>query len=442
MIVLRKALISPKGLPLRQPQQPSQRAFLSIDSLSGVVRCWLIGGVETGDGERLRRVQEEEEPADVFELRMVHWHEHGNDSVVVHYTRGQERIMYSGQGSGRNQGYGESLSLGPGGSLSRGHERKSDTLTPRATNSGHRTPPLHLLFSKALKESTSSAQQSTSLHLLQHSTLPALRDDDGSVVDFKWPGKLEPVRAHCSLKMMPGWRDSRLVSKRCLEFSHPVTGKLFVRINSITAVYVVDGSATVVMIEGNGQWMQNDREACPLWNRIALEFVSAQADDDDEFWGLVKGLREAFEIINRPWLTLVGLNGGEARGSARGNAIANANTPQSLQSLTSQGIEFSKISTSPSSSPSKLTPLLTDLFQAKPFSSLPLHTSYTAYSLLCQSRGMEVAGVLEFIKAGRGGGWCLKDERGGVVKGDLQLQDDSVIGKGWYWNHVQLKGVV
>ncbi len=357
--------------------QPSERALLTITAV-GVVHCWLIGGVDPEDLRRLKEIQEEEGAAiDCFDLKLVHWHPSTEGEVIVHYTRGQQRIAYQ--------------------------------LAPIVG----KQIPLHLTLSKALKDSTSYAQHTTALQSL--STPAHQLTEETCFVDFKWPGKLALQRGRLVVKMLPGWSDSRLVSKRCLCLTDPVTQKLLARISSITAIYSTANAE--IFIEGEARWQLNDREACPLCPRIMFQFLG---ESDGSSWELVKGLREAFEIINRPWsISTV-------------TTAAAANVEMSL--ITTNRDQVKESGSAYVSA--QITALLPDLFEAKPWCSLPFATAYSAYKMLCQERSVPVQEELAFCRAGKGMGFCLKDERGIVQERDLAK---GIISESWYWYHVQLK---
>lgn len=104
MIVLRTQLIAADGKKASAASSSlAERSFLSIAASTATARCWLIGGIDPEDETRLLQVQQEAQPIDEWDLRLVHWHPvRGNDqALVVHYTRGQERIKYELERTGK-----------------------------------------------------------------------------------------------------------------------------------------------------------------------------------------------------------------------------------------------------------------------------------------------------------------------------------------------------
>lgn len=356
--------------------------------------------------------------------------------------------------------------------------------------------PLHLALSRTLKESTAAAQHFTSRLLLQHphcrsalnsfTAQPA--EEDHHLIDLFWPGKQTPMRATLTVRMLPGWNDTRLVSKRCILLQEPavdaaraVTSRSshLARISAITAIYTASGSAytgsvpdsaaasdsgsPMIIVEGQAKWLRNERDACPLVPRVAFAFVDGQ-----DSLGLLKGLRESFEIINRPWMlsSLVGSSGCSLVSSGSINSNNN-NINSSISSIINipaikqsqlPSIEFAPITTHPSSSknttaavPPPLPPcspsaLLSDLFEAKPWSSLPFPLAYSAYRMFCGERQWPPSSEIAFAKAMKGAGFCLKDGMGSVIREDALGEaggeaEAEAEGKrsGWYWYHVQLK---
>ena len=79
---------------------------------------------------------------------------------------------------------------------------------------------------------------------------------------------------HLMVRMMPGWRDSRLTSKRCIELLS-VEGDRVARFQAISAVFL--DAQGWLLIEGQGGWLKNDSGVCPLIPRLRMRTV----DGDD-----------------------------------------------------------------------------------------------------------------------------------------------------------------
>ena len=91
LFVTRQELINSSGAAVKR--SPIERAVFKMEESS--VQCWLIGGIDPADEERLREHLSTARPCDCFDLRAVHWQEVNPSTVIIHYTRGQERLRYT-----------------------------------------------------------------------------------------------------------------------------------------------------------------------------------------------------------------------------------------------------------------------------------------------------------------------------------------------------------
>lgn len=367
-------------------RSPPQRCYWCMDEC-GWVRVWLTGGIDPDDSEALDEIVRTACTVDAFNLLDVHLQAVGDDdsAVIVHYSDGQQRLHFS----------------------------KQDNSTT--------TTPFILSLMKARKQVQEAAQQSTTQAIITARTRahsfallsPSQQSGIAVAVRFCWPGKRASQSALMGVEMMPGWRDTRVVSKRCVCLR--IGTVLVARLSAISLVFGINQAGEqndlMIVIEGKGKWLLNDRLACPVIDRLFL-----QVQDREECLAVIKGLREAFELIVKP-----------------------ANLPISVEELPFTAITIHP-QPSQSSTNNKLhlhQSILQGLVYARPWSSLAWPRLYAAYQHACQAQSLKSLSPLGFTRMVKGCGYCLRDEEGLIVpmEGISEESDPQT----WYWYHLALQ---
>lgn len=372
----RRELITAEGK--QSHRSPPQRCYLCMDE-RGWIRVWLTGGVDPDDSEAVDEITSHASAIDSFNLLNVHLQavDEDDSAVIVHYSDGQQRLHFS----------------------------KQDNSTP--------TTPFMLSLMKARKQIQETAQQSTTQSIISarpraHSF--AQQKENAVAVRFCWPGKRATQSALMSVEMMPGWRDTRVVSKRCVCLR--IGAVLVARLSAISLVFGISQSENdlLVVIDGKGKWLLNDRQACPVVDRLFL-----QVQDREECLGVIRGLREAFELIIKP-----------------------ANLPVSAKELPFTAITIHQATQSSTNNKLHLhQSILQGLVHARPWSSLAWPRLYAAYQNTCQAQSLKSLSPLGFTRMVKSNGYCLRDEEGLIVpmEGISEESDPQT----WYWYHLALQ---
>lgn len=372
----RRELITGEGKQCSK--SPPQRCYWSLEESTGRVRVWLIGGIDPDDSDALDELMGNSGAIDDFNLLNVHLQaiEDDDSAVIIHYSHGQQRLHFS-------------LQMKPS------------------------TTPFLLSLMKARKQVQEMAQQATTQAIISARTRAHLftlnsPSECGVPVQFCWPGKKALQRATLSVEMMPGWRDTRVVSKRCICLR--VQAGLVARISAISLVFgVSQADEMTIVVEGKGRWLLNDRNACPIIERL---FVQVQ--DREECLSVIKGLREAFELIIKP-----------------SNLSVSEELPFTAITITqpTQTMTNNKLHLHQS--------ILQGLVQARPWSSLAWPRLYAAYQQACQAQSIRCLSPLGFTKMVKGGGYCLRDEEGLIVPMEGITEESNP--QEWYWYHLALQ---
>lgn len=220
--------------------------------------------------DALEDLQTASEPVDSVNLRLVHIQRiPDKNCLCLHFTNGMERIL----------------------------------LMPESDDGGRTIESWASAFQRAVREAVLLNQYNTSvfLHTYKNDEIlsyahksPTGIFDEYFLVDFKWPGSIDYQRCTLSIKMKPGWNDSRVVSKRCISlFQEDGSKKLvFATISSVTSFHFLSEDEGTFLIEGDGKYLLNDSQKAPVAERILLKPLQI-----DELKKMLLFLRDAFEVI-------------------------------------------------------------------------------------------------------------------------------------------------
>lgn len=380
----RREGMTPDGRRVNLRRGGWQRCWMEIrgDQLS----TWLAGGIGDDDTDALAELCLET-ALDRVALRFVHVQRSAAPAeIILHYTRGHGRIC----------------------------------LTPVQDGADDAARMVEAWFGaiqRAIREATLCDQHQTANQLragMSRIPISGLQWDasghlgQATAVLFRWPGLQTWCAGWLVVGMRPGWRDTRVVSRRCVCVyrraisGEPVSGtvapaeidtqgNLLGRIATVSAVYATtapisdkDGSqsAWTVVVEGNAQWTRNDKHAVPTAERIL--FAVADAEQQRR---LLLFLRDVFEVV-LPRRMLAGLSTGGAPGDE---------------------IETQPIR--PAVSDDKFTRLIGGMVEARPWSRLPCSVLYTTYRTRMMTQSDESACLLSpavLIRRMKSLGFCLK----------------------------------
>ena len=398
-IALRREIINSKGKRLELKKSGWQRCFMQIDG--DLLRIWNAGGILLENIDALEDLQTTSEPIDSVHLRLVHIQRiPDKNSLCLHFTDGMERIL----------------------------------LMPESEDNGRTVETWMSTFQRVIRDTILLDQYNTSIFLhtyksdevlsFAHMSPKGIFDESFSV-EFKWSGATEFQRCDLSIKMKPGWKDSRVVSKRCISLSREddLKKQSFASISSITSLHLLSESEGTFVLEGDGKYLLNDPQIAPITERILMKPLQI-----DELKKLLLFLRDAFEII-----------------LPRPNIFDESESNVQFQRISTEDSEKEKNGKGGSFSASSQPFILSSLIQSKPWNQLPWNDLYTFYKL--KNFKNQCLSSLEFTRKFKEFGFCLKSVNGSVVTSP-ELQRISEENKAeeelkalfaqMYWHHIAL----
>lgn len=387
-IVLRREVIDAKGNRLAARKSGWQRCFMRLDS--DILQIWNAGGILLDDIAAIEELQLNSDPIDVVNLRLAQIQRiPDKNCLCLHFTKGMERIL-----------------------LSPDHNDDGRTLEAWAS-----------IFNRAIRESILLDQYNTSLFLhtyrsddilsYAHKSSIGIFDDSFSI-EFKWPGNVEFKRCTLCVKMKPGWKDSRVVSKRCISLykgdeSHKQT---IATISPLTSFHLISETEGLIVLEGEGRYLLNDQRIAPLAERIIVKPLQ-----NEELKRFLLFLRDAFEVIlPRPIIS------------------DEVETSINLQKISTENSEGKMIKSG--------TESLALLVESKPWNRLSWNDLYSYYKL--KHYKSACLSPVEFTLKFKSFGFCLKSGSGSAV----HTQELEGLGKdeassrnsleSMYWHHLAL----
>ena len=390
-IVLRREVITSQGKRLELKRSGWQRCYMKLQG--DFLRIWNAGGILLENTEALDDLENNVEPVDSIHLRLIHVQKISDkNSLCLHLTRGMERIL----------------------------------LSPEASDEGRTIEKWASLFQRSVRDSVLLDQYHTSVFIHTYKCNDILSYvhksterlfDDSFTVEFKWPGMISFDRSSLTVKMKPGWKDYRVISKRCIYLSKEEgqINKIIASISPVTSFHLLSEKNGIIIVEGEGKYKFNDANVVPLADRIQLRLL--QPDDLKRF---LLFMRDSFEIIlPRPTIF-------DESESAMG---------------------FQKISIQENEDKS-LPEDLSALVQSQPWNQLAWNDLF-AYYKLKNFRNYCIS-PYDFTLKLKSFGFCLKSAEGSVVN-NKQLQSLSetcrdeeelkALFAPMYWHHLALKQI-
>lgn len=402
-IALRKEVITADGIRLSLKKSGWQRCFVRLDG--DLLQIWNAGGILSDDKFALEELQTNSDPFDVINLRLVHVQKVAEKNCLcLHFTKGMERILISPEKQQDDDDDNNN-----------NNHNDDDGRTIEAWTS---------IFNRAIRESILLDQYNTSIFLHTYRSNDILSFaaqksskgifDESFSIEYKWPGNIDFQRCNLSIKMKPGWKDSRVVSKRCISFckGEGPQKNTIATISPLNSFHLLSEFEGTVILEGEGKYQLNDQYVAPIAERIVVKPLQIE-----ELKRLILFLRDTFEVIlPRPIIQ---------------------DEPESSINLQKISIENSEGKTIKSESES-----LASLAQSKPWNQLAWNDLYSYYKL----KNYKSANLtpIEFTTKFKSFGFCLKSGNGTVVHSqeleDLGKSDEKSrsILETFYWHHLTL----
>ena len=396
-IALRREIINSKGKRLELKKSGWQRSFMQISG--DLLKIWNAGGILLENIEALENLQTSSEPMDSINLRLVYVQRiPDKNCLCLHFTNGMERIL----------------------------------LAPESEDSGRTIESWASAFQRAVRETVLLDQYNTSVFLhtyknedilsYAHKSPKGIFDESFSI-EFKWPGSVDYKRSTLSVKMRPGWNDSRVVSKRCISLFREDGPKkqVFATISSITSFHLLSEEEGIIVIEGDGKYLLNDFQISPITERILIKPLHIE-----ELKKLLLFLRDAFEII-----------------LPRPNIFDDSESTSQFQKISVEEFEKEKqggaLNVLSNSFP------LPSLVQSKPWNQLSWNGLYSYYKL--KNFKAQCLNSIDFTIKFKEFGFCLKSVNGSVITTqELQRisdehkseEDLKLLLAQMYWHHIAL----
>ena len=222
--------------------------------------------------------------------------------------------------------------------------------------------------------------------------------------------------------MKAGWRDSRVVSKRCITFSvqtKSLKNTVLAIISSVNSFHMLSEDDSSIIIEGDAKYLQNNSKVAPLAERILIKPLNSA-----ELKKLLLFLRDGFEIVfPRPTMLDASLP------NINMNKIEMSIESAQKLSMTSNNNDH----------------VLKSLVRSKPWNQLPWSDLFTLYNL--SHKGNEHLDPIEFTLKLKSFGFCLKSKNGIVVSSHQIeavsascINQDEIISElsSMYWHHLAL----
>lgn len=386
-IVLRKEVINEKGTRLALKKSGWQRCYMRL--VGDLLQIWNAGGILLDDKCTLEELQTNSDPIDVINLRLAHVQKVAErNCLCLHFTKGMERIL----------------------------------LHPELDDDGRILEAWTSLFNRNIRESILLDQYNTSIFLHTYKSddilsfaqkSPTGIFDEFFSIEYKWPGNVEFQRCTLSVKMKPGWKDSRVVSKRCLSFYiEDSQKKTIATISPLNSFHMLSETDGTVVLEGEGRYQVNDQHVAPIAERILVKPLQVE-----ELKRFMLFLRDTFEIIlPRPIIS------------------DETEDPINLQSISTENTDGKPIKSESES--------LACLVQSKPWNQLAWNDLYSYYKLKNYKRAH--LSPIDFTMKFKSFGFCLKTASGTVVHYQ-ELEDLKPAGEKskdkletMYWQHLAL----
>lgn len=391
-IVQRREVINLKGQKQELKKLGWQRCYIQLQG--DFLRIWNAGGILLGNNEEIDELQKNVEPIDAFHLRMVHIQKiPDKNCLCLHFTKGMERIL----------------------------------LCPETSDEGRTIETWASIFQRSLRDAIILDQYHTSVFLHTYKCDDILSYvhkspkgifDDSFAIECKWPGMTDYFRSTLTIKMRPGWKDCRVVSKRCISLTkeNGSNKKLLATISPVTSFHMLSEADGIVIIEGDGRFHVNDSKIVPITTKVQVRTL--QVDDLKPF---MLFLRDAFEII-----------------LPRPNLFD--------ESETSAGFQKICVDETVSKNDKSESESLSSLVQSQPWNQLPWSDLYSYYKL--KNFKYSSLSPSEFTLKFKSFGFCLKSSDGSIVTSQ-QLQkifehsneeaEMKNIFAPMYWHHLALK---
>lgn len=387
-ITLRREVITAEGNRSAARKSGWQRCFMRLDG--DLLQIWNAGGILLDDTAAIEELQTNSDPFDAINLRLIHVQRiPDKNCLCLHFTKGMERIL----------------------------------ICPEQNDDGRTLEAWASIFSRAVRESILLDQYNTSLFLhtyrsddilsYAHKSSIGIFDDSFSI-EYKWPGNVEFQRCTLSVRMKPGWKDSRVVSKRCISFSkgdesHKQT---IATISPLTSFHLLSETEGLVVLEGEGRYQLNDQRIAPLAERLIVKPLQAE-----ELKRFLLFLRDAFEVIlPRPIIS------DEAETSINFQKISIENSDGKMMKPENESLAL--------------------LVESKPWNRLAWNDLYSYYKL--KNYKSACLSPIDFTVKFKSFGFCLKSGIGSVVRTqelESLAKDEESSRKQletMYWHHLAL----
>lgn len=388
-IALRREVITAEGKRSAARKSGWQRCFMRLDG--DLLQIWNAGGILLDDTAAIEELQTNSDPFDAVNLRLIHIQRiPDKNCLCLHFTKGMERIL----------------------------------LCPEQNDDGRTIEAWMSIFSRAIRESILLDQYNTSLFLhtyrsddiltYAHKSSIGIFDDSFSI-EYKWPGNVEFQRCTLIVKMKPGWKDSRVVSKRCISFcrgdeSHKQT---IATITPLTSFHMLSETEGLIVLEGDGRYQLNDQRIAPIAERIIVKPLQTE-----ELKRFLLFLRDAFEVIlPRPIIS------DEAETSINFQNISIENSDANIIKAENKSLAL--------------------LVESKPWNRLAWNDLYSYYKL--KNYKSASLSPIDFTIKFKSFGFCLKSGMGSVVHTHelegLAKDEESSRNhlESMYWHHLALK---
>jgi hypothetical protein len=393
-MALRRELINSKGKKLERRKSGWERCYVELEG--DVLTTWKSGGILLDDKSALKDLKVFSEPVDLVHLRFVTIQKIPEKGCLcLHFTDGMQRILFR----------------------------------PESEDDGRTIETWASTFHRSIRETILFDQYSTSLFIHSSrskgkaSNFTSLNQaqflDESFSIEYKWPGMTEFERCCFSIQMKNGWKDSRIVSKRCILLwnqSKKLVKTIFAKIASISSIHLLSQDDTILVIEGEAKFLQNNSQVVPVVERVQIKPL-----DLADLKRLILFIRDSFEIIfPRP----------------------------GILDETCQSIPMKKINTSCENSGKEVEPeqTIASLVRSKPWSQLPWIELFANYKLVNHGAA-RILSPIDFTLKFKEIGFCLKSESGTVVtvqelkSAQLNAGSAEAVLEGlssMYWHHVAL----
>ncbi len=388
-IVQRREVINLQGQRQELKKLGWQRCYMQLQG--DLLRIWYAGGILLENNGALDELQKTVEPLDSIHLRLVYTQKiPDKNCLCLHFTKGMERIL----------------------------------LCPETSDEGRTIETWGSIFQRSIRDTVLLDQYYTSVFLhtykcddilsYAHKSPKGIFDDSFSI-EFKWPGMIDFYRCTLVVKMKPGWKDCRVVSKRCISLfkEDGSNKKLIATISPVTSFHLLSEADGTLIIEGEGRYHLNDSKIVPIADKFQIRPL--QADDLKRF---MLFLRDAFEII----------------------------LPRPNLFDESSGFQKICVDENDSKHDKSESESLSALVQSQPWNQLAWTDLYAYYKL--KNFKNSCLSPNEFTLKFKSFGFCLKSADGSVINSQ-QLQkisesshdenDLNIIFSPMYWHHLALK---